>query len=96
MKKKFSSSFKAKVALEAIKGDKTIAELASIYGVHPNQISSWKKRLMDFLPTAFSNASTVKDMEVQHDKEKDELYKQLGKLKVENEFLKKKYKELYG
>ena len=54
-RKKYSKELKARIALDAIKGQKTIAELASEYGVHANQISLWKKQLLDAAPTAFSN-----------------------------------------
>ena len=54
-RKKYSKELKAQIALDAIKGQKTIAELASEYGVHANQISIWKKQLLDAAPAAFSN-----------------------------------------
>ena len=58
----YSSAFKAKVALAAVKGDKTIAELASEYEVHPTQITQWKKQLLESLPDIFTN-SRQKDRE---------------------------------
>ena len=81
-------SFKARVALEAIKETKTIAELSSFYGVHSTQITKWKKKALDGLTQIFS--------EEQHRKQRNndeliqELYRQIGRLKVEVEFLKKK------
>jgi len=57
VRKKYSKELKAQIALDAIKGQKTIAELASEYGVHANQISIWKKQLLDAAPTAFSLAT---------------------------------------
>ena len=60
--KKYSKELKARIALDAIKGQKTIAELASEYGVHANQISIWKKQLLDAAPAAFSNGKD-KDVE---------------------------------
>ena len=66
-RKKYSKELKAQIALDAIKGQKTIAELASEYGVHANQISIWKKQLLDAAPAAFSNG---KDK----DAEKKEVY----------------------
>lgn len=81
-------AFKAKVALEAIKEQKTIAELASIYGVHPTQITKWKKKALDFIAQIFSDKfhqQTKSDDELI-----EELYKQIGKLQVERDWLKKK------
>lgn len=88
IRRRFDAAFKAKVALEAIKNDKTISQLSSEYGVHPNQIQQWKKQLLKGLPGIFSrNGARGKD-----DKEvlTDELYKQIGQLKVELDWLKKK------
>ena len=88
MKKKFDGAFKAKVALEAIKGEKTIAQIASEYGVHANQIGQWKKRLLEELPGLFSDRR--KREEKEGAAETDELYRQIGQLKVELDWLKKK------
>lgn len=88
MKKKFSPAFKAKVALEALKGKKTLAELARIYEVHPNQIGQWKKKLLEELPGVFNGR---RDREAKDQAELvEELYKQIGQLKVERDWLKKK------
>ncbi len=83
-----SAAFKAKVALEAVKGDKTIAELASQYEVHPTQIIQWKKQLLESLPDLFNN-SPQKDRQKQ-DELTEHLYQQIGQLKVELDWLKKK------
>ena len=91
-RKRFEASFKAKVALEALKQEKTISQLSSEYGVHPNQIQQWKKHLLSELPGIFSrNGNRSKE-----DKEAltDELYKQIGQLKVELDWLKKKSEQL--
>ena len=69
-RKKYSKELKARIALDAIKGQKTIAEFASEYGVHANQISIWKKQLLDAAPTAFSNGKD-KDAE-QKEVERDQ------------------------
>ena len=58
-RKKHNSSFKAKVALAAIKGDRTIAELASEFGVHPNQIYNWKKQLLDGAVSVFEGGASA-------------------------------------
>lgn len=80
--------FKAKVALEAIKGQKTLNELASLYGVHPNQISRWKKQATDEMMTLFSQSTAKKD---RADEElRSRLYQEIGQLKVEVDWLKKK------
>jgi transposase-like protein len=83
-----SAAFKAKVALAAAKGDKTIAELASQYEVHPTQIAKWKKQLLDSLPDIFSGRQQnhLQDQEALT----CQLYQQIGQLKVELDWLKKK------
>ena len=86
--KKYSKELKAQIALDAIKGQKTIAELASEYGVHANQISIWKKQLLDVAPAAFSNGKD-KDAE-KKEVERDHLYQKVGQLQIEVDWLKKK------
>ena len=93
-KRKHSKEFKARVALEALKNEKTMAELSSEYEINSNLISKWKKQLLQNLPDLFGKP--LKVGEDSFEKEKEELFKEIGKLKVENEFLKKKYKQLYG
>ena len=87
-KKTFSSEFKSKVAIEALKGHKTINELATEFEVHPTQINSWKKQLLAGSKHLFSGKNE-KDMEsvIQ---ERDRLYTQIGQLAVELDWLKKK------
>lgn len=84
----YSAAFKAKVALAAIKGDKTIAELASEYEVHPSQITQWKRKLLESMPEVFSR-SRQREKEKQ-DELTEHLYQQIGQLKVELDWLKKK------
>lgn len=91
MKKKrrrFTTQFKAKVALEAIKEHKTLTELAAEYEVHPNQIAQWKRQLLDASSDIFSKTSS--NTQKKRQSLEDELYKQIGILKVELEWLKKK------
>jgi putative transposase len=85
--KKYSAEFKAKVALEAIKGLKTLNEIAGETGVHPNQITHWKKQALAELPGVFSNRRS-QDQKAQEDLTA-ELYQQIGQLKVELDWLKK-------
>ena len=94
MRKSYDSKFKARVALEATKGEFSITELSSKYEVHPNQISNWKKQFLENMDTLFgcSRKRTKDEPEIT----RDDLLKEIGQLKVENVFLKKKYKQLFG
>lgn len=83
-----SGQFKAKVALAAAKGDKTTAELSQQFQVHPTQITQWKKQLTDSLPEIFSLRRN-QDLQEQQALT-DQLYQQIGQLKVELDWLKKK------
>lgn len=87
-RRRFSADFKAKVALEAIKGQKTVAELAGEYEVHANQITQWKKQLLESLPEVFGRR---RELDAADQAELvDRLYQQIGRLKVELDWLKKK------
>ncbi|HID97318.1 MAG TPA: hypothetical protein EYP57_03900 [Thermodesulfobacteriaceae bacterium] len=86
-KKRYSAAFKAKVALEAVKGEKTLAQLAGVYGVHPSQIGQWKKKLLGNLLTLFSSNGNRKERD--REELEAELYRRIGQLKVELEWLKK-------
>lgn len=92
IRKRHDAGFKAKVALEAVKGEKTIAELSSEFGVHGNQIRHWKKRLLEELPSIFSDKR--KKAEKDSEQLESELYRHIGQLKVELDWLKKKSKIL--
>src|SRR5208283_3353834 len=84
-RKKHNSAFKARVALAAVKGDRTVAESASAFGVHPNQIYNWKKQLLDGAASVFEGGGAAAEgtaSEVQV----DVLYRQIGQLKVETIF----------
>ena len=84
---RYTKDYKAKVALEAVKGQKTVNELASEFGVHVSQINNWKKQLLESLPAVFNGREA--QQEARHEEEKEKLYQQIGKLKVEVDWLKK-------
>ena len=87
-RKKHSKELKARIALDAIKGQKTMSELASEYGVHSNQIGRWKKQLLESAPDIFTGG---KDKEAEKKEvERDRLYKKVGQLQIEVDWLKKK------
>jgi len=90
IRKNYSASFKAKVALEAVKQEKTISQLSSEYGVHANQINQWRKRVLEELPDIFSQKRKKKEKDTEE--LQSELYQQIGQLKVELDWLKKKSK----
>ena len=87
-RKSHPPSLKAKVAIEAIKGQRTTAQISQMFSVHPSQVAVWKKQALSGLPDVFGNGR--EQMRQQADNEKDELYKQIGQLKVELDFLKKR------
>jgi putative transposase len=87
-RKRYSAEFKSRVALEAIKGYKTVNELAGIYGVHPTQIATWKKHLQSELPQIFSTRREKQEHD--HEALQAQLYQQIGQLKVELDWVKKK------
>lgn len=87
-RKNYNSQFKAKVALEAVKGRLTINELSKQFGVHPNQISKWKKQFLESLPQVFENSEPVKD--ASQEELVNQLYQQIGQLQFELDWVKKK------
>lgn len=89
-RRKFSADFKARVALEAVRNQHTLAELAVKYDVNPVMISKWKSELLENIAAAFEKKGAVEKEGV----DTQELYAQIGQLKVENEFLKKSFKRL--
>ena len=92
-RKRFSSEFKAKVALEAIKGEKTVAQLSSQYGVHASQINTWKKQAQERLVEVFERGASRPDPK-EVEARQAQLYQQIGKLQVEVDWLRKKSKVL--
>jgi transposase-like protein len=95
-RKKYDAAFKARVALELVKGLKTVNEVAADFGVHPMVIAKWKKQLLEGLPGIFSSKGSGNG----HDKETEELiatlYQKIGQLEVEREWLKKKSAMLHS
>ena len=87
-RKSYTAAFKAKVALEAIKGQRTTNEIASAYEVHPNQVTQWKKQAVSQLSEIFSNGRARAD--TAEEDLRNQLYQQIGQLKVELDWLKKK------
>jgi putative transposase len=87
-RKQYNMQFKFKVALDAAKGFKTINQLASDYDLHPNQVSGWKKQLLEEGPSLFSRRADRQ--QEQQAAQEAELYEQIGRLKMELEWLKKK------
>lgn len=88
MRKSYSAAFKSRVALDAVKGEKALSELASQHQVYPNQIRSWKQALVTGLPDIFSDKRRRRERDTEE--EKARLYEQIGRLKVEVDWLKKK------
>jgi transposase-like protein len=87
-RRKFTDKFKAKVALEAVKGVKTLAELASEYQVHPNQVSQWKQQLLAHAPESFSRQSAGSARS--EEELTAPLYEEIGRLKMDVKWLEKK------
>ena len=87
-RKQYTPRFKAKVALEAVRGERTLNQLASQFHVHPVQIGQWRKTALERLPDLFIDGR--KNKQSGTDVEKDALYEEIGRLKVELDWLKKK------
>jgi transposase-like protein len=93
-RKSYSAAEKARIALEAIKGNLTTAEITAQYDVHTTQINQWKRQVLDLLPELFTDKT--KALQVDYESQLEELYQQIGRLKVENDFLKKKCDKFRG
>jgi transposase len=86
-RKRYNPEFKAKVALAALKNEETMSELAARFGVHPTMIAAWKRALLDGAPDIFDKNQKTKKQAEEH---VDELYRQIGRLQVERDFLSRK------
>jgi len=88
MRRKIEPGIRARVALEAIRGEKTTAQIASEYQVHPNQVSTWKQELISRAAELFSGAKSGKGAE--HQETVDKLHRAIGEITMERDWLKKK------
>ena len=86
-RKRYNPEFKAKVALAALKNEETMSELAARFGVHPTMIAAWKRALLDGAADIFDKNQKTKKQSEEH---VNELYRQIGRLQVERDFLSKK------
>lgn len=84
----FSSQLKAEIALASLKGEKSLSELAAQYEVHPNQVSQWKRQFLENASKAFDDGDRGKG-DADHQKEVDRLYRKIGQLEMDRDFLKK-------
>jgi len=91
-RRRFTGQFKARVVRAALREDKTLAELASHFDVHPNQITEWKRQALDALPELFGRRKTADAQAAEAHESR--LYEQVGKLQVELAWLKKKARQL--
>jgi transposase len=88
-RKRYAAEFKAKVALEAIKGEQTLAELAARYNLHPNMITNWKRQAIDNMAEAFSSkADRAKELD---EAQLKDLHAKIGQLTIERDFLAKAF-----
>jgi len=87
-KRQHSAQFKVKVVLEALRGDEAVGVLAARHEIHPMQITKWKRQMLDALPGVFGQGAGRKEQE--DSALRDQLYRQIGELQVENSWLKKK------
>lgn len=93
-RKQYNPQFKAKVALDAVRGEKTVPELASQYSLHPTVINNWKRQLLESASGLFENSKKHSDESESQDAQIAELYRQIGQLKVERDFLEKRSAQL--
>ena len=90
MKKSYSAAFKAQVVLELLKETKTLSQLSSEYGVHPNVLREWKNVALKGLPDVFEKRDSISEAKAAHERQLEELYAEIGRLTTHVNFLKKK------
>lgn len=96
MRKTYDKTFKTKVVLEALQEKLTLQELGQKYDVHPNQIGQWKKHALEAMPDIFERPNKKSALERESEHRSEEMLKTIGTQKIEIDFLKKKYRQLYG
>lgn len=89
-KKTYSSKTKGKVAIATIKGDKTLAEISSLYNVSPKRACVWKKQLLEQVNLVYENGNGKQRIEIEYKNKISDLHRKIGELSIENEYLKKK------
>lgn len=90
-RKRYSASQKAQIALEILKEEKTVNQIASEYGVHPNVLYRWKKQALENLPKLFEDSTkTEREQRAEHERQVNELYNEIGRLTIQLNWLKKK------
>ena len=90
MRKRHNSEFKSKVVQELMKEEKTLSQIASDHGVHPNQLRQWKANALEGLPSLFERDGKAEQEKAAHDQQLQELYAEIGRLTTQLSWLKKK------
>ncbi len=90
MRKSYSTAFKTQIVLELLKEEQTVNQLAAHHGVHPTQLRAWKKQVLDGLPNLFEQSPEAARLAATQDRERDELFAQIGRLTTQLAWLKKK------
>jgi transposase len=96
LRKTYDKAFKTKVVLEALKEELTLQELGQKYDVHPNQIGQWKKQALEAMPDIFERSNKKSASERESEDREEQMLKTIGTQKIEIDWLKKKYRQLYG
>jgi len=98
-RRKFTVEFKTKIVLEILKEEKQLGELAAEHGVSPNQLRNWRKEFLGNAAKVFSESKQEKDLKAKEralDEERSEIMAKVGQLTIENDWLKKKYRQVFG